>query len=53
MVISLFMLIAILITVIRTFFFGVWCFKNKNIIGGISVLFLIICVVAGGGILLL
>ena len=32
--------ILVCISAIRTFSFGIWCLKNKNIIGGISVFFL-------------
>ncbi len=31
------------ICVIRTLSYSIWCFKEKNITGGISVIFLAIC----------
>ena len=52
MFISLLIFIALLITVLRTVNFSLLCFKDKNITGGISVLFLVALVVASGFILL-
>ena len=35
--------IIIILCTIRTISFGVWCFRDKNILGGISVFFLAVC----------
>ena len=35
--------VIILICVIKTISYGIWCAKNKNTVGGISVFFLALC----------
>lgn len=32
-----------LISAVRSFSFGIWCIKERNVIGGISVIFLGVC----------
>lgn len=45
--INLFITIITLICIIRSISFVVWCIKDKNITGAVSVIFLIICTAAG------
>lgn len=52
MFISFIILLILIYTVIRTFGFSIWCFKSKNVIGGIGVMFLDLLVLASGVILL-
>ena len=52
MFISFIILLILIYTAIKTFSFSIWCFRDKNIIGGISVMFLLLCVMASGVVLL-
>lgn len=45
--INLLIIIITLICIIRSISFAVWCIRDKNIAGAVSVFFLIICTAAG------
>ncbi len=52
MFLSFIIFIILLVIVLKTFGFAVWCIKDKNILAGISVI-LLAFLVAGSGIILL
>lgn len=49
---SLLIFIILFFIVIRSMSFGVWCVKDKNILGGVSVFVLTLSVILSGVILL-
>lgn len=52
MFISFVIFIIVSVVVLKALGFGIWCIRDKNILGGISVI-LLACLVAGSGIILL
>lgn len=52
MFLSFIIFIILLVIVLKTLGFAIWCIKDKNIIGGISVI-LLTFLVAGSGFILL
>lgn len=52
MFISFVILLILIYTAIRTLGFSIWCFRDKNIIGGISLICLFLLIIASGVVLL-
>ena len=52
MFISFVILLILIYTAIRTLGFSIWCFRDKNIVGAISLICLFLLVIASGVVLL-